>query len=132
MIFDQITEETIIILIDRFYHKVRNDEELGTVFAESIGKTDDEWKPHLKRMYDFWSSVMLASRKYQGNPMKKHKDLPPFKEELFDRWLTLFEQTAREIHSDELVEKYIIVSNRIADSLKLGLYYTPSNNTILT
>ncbi len=126
MTFDLITEETIKILIDRFYHKVRNDAELNPVFTEIIGRTDAEWEPHLKRMYDFWSSVMLTSGKYQGNPMKKHKDLPPFKEELFDRWLELFEQTVREMHSGELVEKYITVSNRIAESLKLGLYFKPT------
>jgi hemoglobin len=90
MKFDQITEETIKILIDTFYHKVRNDQVLGPIFANGIGVTDAEWALHLERMYDFWSSVMLASSKYQGNPMKKHKDLPPFKEELFDRWLTSF------------------------------------------
>lgn len=126
MTFDLITEETIKILIDRFYHKVRNDTELGSVFAEGVGKTDAEWEPHLKRMYDFWSSVMLTSGKYQGNPMKKHKDLPLFKEELFDRWLELFEQTVREVHSGESIEKYITVSNRIAESLKLGLYFKPT------
>ncbi len=130
MTVDQITEETIKILIDRFYHKIRNDAELGPVFAEGVGETDAEWEPHLKRMYDFWSSVMLASGKYQGNPMKKHKDLPPFKEGLFDRWLELFEQTVREVHSGEVVERYITVSNRIAESLKLGLYFRPTTSLI--
>ena len=30
----------------------------------------DDWKPHLARMYAFWSSVMLMTGRYHGQPMQ--------------------------------------------------------------
>tara|TARA_B100001013_G_C24418947_1_gene367024 strand:+ start:94 stop:486 length:393 start_codon:yes stop_codon:yes gene_type:complete len=122
---DAITEESIKALVDRFYLKVRNHEDLGPVFDNAIGDSDDAWKPHLERMYAFWSSIMLTSGRYHGNPMQKHKDLPNFNEGLFDTWLKLFEETAHEVHSPAIAERYIDRSKRIAESLKLGLYYKP-------
>lgn len=122
---DVITELTIETLINRFYQKIRVDAELGPVFTAAIGKEDKQWKPHLERMYAFWSSVMLTSGRYQGNPMQKHKALPSFDENLFERWLALFAETAHEVHTNAIAEKYIDRSQRIAESLKLGLYYKP-------
>lgn len=122
---DVITEESIKELVDRFYAKVRDDAKLGPVFDEAIGENDQDWKPHLERMYAFWSSVMLTSGRYHGNPMQKHKDLPHFDESLFDAWLALFAETAHEIHDAVIAERYIDRSRRIAESLKLSLYYKP-------
>lgn len=122
---DVITEESIKELVDRFYTKVRDNGKLGPVFDGAIGKHDEDWKPHLERMYAFWSSVMLKSGRYHGNPMQKHKDLPHFDESLFDTWLALFAETAREVHGAAIAERYINRSRRIAESLKLGLYYKP-------
>ncbi|HEU5046362.1 MAG TPA: group III truncated hemoglobin [Rickettsiales bacterium] len=120
-----ITEETIKRLVDTFYRKVRADAVLAPVFTAIIGESDEEWKDHLHRMYDFWSSVMLTSGKYHGNPLQKHKDLPAFDMVLFDRWLALFEQTAQELYTPEIAAQYIAKSRRIAESLKLGIYYKP-------
>ncbi len=122
---DVITEESIKELVDRFYTKVRADAELGPVFGGAIGENDQDWEPHLERMYAFWSSVMLTSGRYHGNPMQKHKDLPHFDESLFDTWLALFAETAHEIHDAVIAERYIGRSQSIAESLKLGLYYKP-------
>lgn len=120
-----ITEESIKNLVDRFYAKVRSDTELGPIFKSTIGENDQDWKPHLRRMYAFWSSVMLTSGRYHGNPMQKHKDLPHFDESLFDTWLALFAETAHEVHNTAIAQRYIDRSKRIAESLKLGLYYKP-------
>ncbi|MCP4476055.1 MAG: group III truncated hemoglobin [Gammaproteobacteria bacterium] len=122
MKIDTITEETITQLVYDFYTKVRKDAQLGPFFIEAIGDSDAEWKPHLLRLVNFWSSIMLTSGKYRGNPMKKHKDLPPFDRSLFDRWLELFAETAHELHNQEVAEHYIEKSQRIAESLKCGLY----------
>ncbi len=121
MKFDFLNDETIRILVDTFYGKVKKDENLAPVFTRAIGESDAEWKPHLQHMYDFWSSVMLSSGRYSGNPMQKHRNLPEFPLTLFDRWLELFEHTAQEIHTTEIALRYITTSRRIAESLKLGL-----------
>jgi hemoglobin len=122
---DQITEDTIRQLVDQFYVKVRKDEDLGPVFLQAIGEDLEDWQPHLHKMYDFWSSIMLASGRYHGNPMQKHIALPSFDRALFDRWLELFTETALEIHPEEVAAPYLEKSRRIAESLKLGLYYRP-------
>jgi hemoglobin len=123
-----ITEATIRLQVDRFYGKVRKDTQLAPIFNGAIGTDEAEWQPHLQRMYDFWSSIMLGSRKYRGNPMKKHQDLPAFDAALFDRWLALFEETARELHTPKIAERYIAKSKVIAESLKYGLYFRPADS----
>jgi len=122
-----ISEESIKRLVYGFYEKVRRDPALSPVFTAAIGQSDSEWEPHLQRMVDFWSSLMLTSGRYHGNPLKKHKDLPAFDIRLFDRWLELFAQTAHELHTPDIALIYIAKSQRIAESLKLGLYYTPGD-----
>lgn len=119
-----ITEENIQKLVDNFYAKVRMDEMLGPIFFQAIGEDLDAWKPHLQKMYDFWSTLMLGSRRYTGNPFQKHLALPAFDRVLFDRWLTLFEETARQLYTEESANAYVEKSTRIADNLKFGLYPT--------
>ena len=123
MKIDQVTEESIRLLVDTFYKQVRVHDDLGPVFNNAIGGDDVAWGPHLSKMYHFWSSVMLTSGRYHGTPMQKHQDLPRFDEGLFDQWLVLFEETARSIHSDDIADQYAEKSQRIANSLKLSLYY---------
>lgn len=119
---NHISEESIKKLVDNFYDKVRQSEELAYIFENKIGTTKEEWQHHLQNMYNFWSSLMLASGKYKGNPMKKHKDLPTFPEQKFDKWLELFSQTANEIYEKNIAEKFIEKSQLIARSLRYGLY----------
>src|SRR6185437_7027464 len=49
---------------------------------------------HLQTMCDFWSSVLLMTGRYHGQPMRKHAPLP-IGGVHFDRWLELFEAAAR-------------------------------------
>ncbi len=119
---EKIFEESIKELVDKFYGKVRQDPKLSYLFERKIGKTSEEWQPHLQKMYDFWSSVMTSSGKYKGNPMKKHKDLPVFEEEKFDLWLELFSQTAHEVFCEEIAEEFVEKSRNIAKSLRYGMY----------
>ena len=52
-------------LVRAFYGRVRQDEMLGPIFAAHI----HDWKPHLRQMVDFWSSVALMTGRYHGRPM---------------------------------------------------------------
>jgi hemoglobin len=119
-----ITETSIKQIVDNFYAKVMKDTLLRPIFLEAIGEYPKTWEIHIQRMYDFWSSIMLSTGRYHGNPFQKHKDLPAFDVALFDRWLALFAQTAQEIHTEEIANRYIEKSQRIAESLKMGLYFT--------
>lgn len=81
---------------------------------------------HLAKMYDFWSSVMLTTGPYKGNPMLAHLRLETIEESMFPRWLALFRETAEELFSPEVAGIFRIKSERIAESLKLGLFFRPT------
>ena len=115
------TEDEIGRLVDAFYAKVRADAALGPVFDRAIS----DWGPHLATMRKFWSSVMLTSGRYKGNPVAVHTRVPGIDIALFDRWLALFDETCREIFSDELTAAFNEKAARIAESLKLALFYRP-------
>lgn len=74
-------------------------------------------------MYRFWSSVMLRTGAYKGNPLAVHLNVPGITPELFGRWLELFEETARELCPREIAEAFSAKARSIAESLKLGLFY---------
>lgn len=116
-----LTEASIVRLVDAFYAKVRQDPVLGPVFEGVIG--EEGWPAHLRKMYDFWSSVMLTTGRYKGNPLAVHAAVPAIDEAMFGRWLALFEETAREQFTGALADSFRQKAHRIAESLKLGLFY---------
>lgn len=121
-IIEQIRSETgidepmIARLVDGFYDRVRADGLLGPVFEERIS----DWGPHLEQMRLFWSSVALMSGVYHGRPMPKHLPLPVDGRH-FDRWLELFEATARDLCPPAAADHFIERARRIAESLELGI-----------
>lgn len=99
-----VTEAAIGEIVDTFYSKVRNDDLLGPIFAGAIG---DSWTPHLTKMKAFWSSVLLASCTYKGNPMIAHLELPRLTHHHFERWLQLWDETATALFSEELASIFV-------------------------
>ena len=118
----EITEENIRRLVDAFYARVRADSVLGPIFERAI---PGDWQPHLEKMYAFWSSVMLTSGRYKGNPVVKHFAIPGMTPELFSRWLQLFDAACRELFDDRVRAAFRGKAERIAESLKLALFYRP-------
>ena len=117
-----LTEDGICRLVDAFYAKIRLDPELGPIFARAI---PGDWQPHLNKMYAFWSSVMLTSGRYKGNPVAKHLAVEGITLKLFERWLALFDETCAELFDDRLRAEFSAKAARIAESLKLALFYRP-------
>ena len=111
-----ITEAVIEQLVHGFYAKVRSDPMLAPVFEARI----TDWEPHLRQMCAFWSSVALMTGRYHGTPMVKHMPLP-IDAAHFDRWLALFEVTARELCSPAAAEHLVERARRIAASLEMGV-----------
>ena len=119
---DIVSEDGIRRLVDAFYAKVRIDPELGPVFARAI---PGDWQPHLNKMYAFWSSVMLNSGRYKGNPVAKHLVVEGITMELFERWLALFNETCGELFDGRLRAEFGARAAQITESLKLALFYRP-------
>ena len=118
----RLSENAIRHLVDSFYTKVRADPELGPIFERAIA---GDWGPHLATMNDFWSSVMLTSGRYKGNPVAVHLGVKGIEPRLFDRWLALFDETSREFFDDDVADALRTKAVRIAESLKLALFYRP-------
>ncbi len=111
-----IDEAMIEALVTAFYAQVRQDPLIGPIFEEKVR----DWDLHLQKLCAFWSSVALMSGRYHGQPMQAHVSLPVGKEH-FDRWLELFETTAKAVCPPAAAAHFIERAYRIADSLELGI-----------
>jgi len=111
-----IEEADIERLVRTFYGRAREDEILGPVFAAHV----EDWEAHLRRIRDFWSSVIHRSGRYQGRPVPAHVPLG-IEVAHFDRWLQLFEETARDVCSPEAAEIFMERARLIAGSLELAI-----------
>jgi len=110
-----LNEDVLPALLARFYDKVRRDDALGPLFNDVV----QDWNEHLGRISEFWSSVMLASGRYKGNPvvihlMHAHRITP----EMFDRWLALWEETTSEMLPGPVAAAMQAKARRIAETLK--------------
>ena len=117
-----LSDHAIRYLVDSFYAKVRADSELGPIFKRAL---PGDWGPHLATMHDFWSSIMLTSGRYKGNPVAVHLRVEGMEPQLFGRWLALFAETCRELFDDDVAGVFRAKAERIAESLKLALFYRP-------
>jgi len=111
-----IGEAMIEMVVRAFYGRVREDPLLAPIFESRIS----EWEPHLEAMFAFWSSLTLQTGRYHGQPMAKHMPLAVDARH-FDRWLALFEETARDLCSPAAAERFIERARRVAESLELGV-----------
>jgi hemoglobin len=115
-----VTEAEIAGLVDLFYARVRRDPVLGPLFDQAV----DDWPDHLVKLRAFWSSVMLTTGRYKGSPMAAHlRHAAAIEPAMFDRWLELWRQTAREQLAGRDAEAVIARAERIAESLKLALFF---------
>ena len=60
-----LSEDELAALIKAFYARVRADAELGPIFNDAVA----DWPEHLEKLSAFWSSVMLTSGRYKGQPV---------------------------------------------------------------
>jgi len=111
-----IDEAMVERLVRAFYAKARVDPLLGPVFAARIR----DWEPHLKTICDFWTSIALMSGAYHGQPMSKHLDLE-IDARHFDRWLALWETTARQTCPAPAADRFVALARRVGESLELGI-----------
>ena len=115
-----MTEAQLSVLVDRFYAKVREDAVLGPIFNGAIA----DWPEHLEKLTAFWSSVMLTSGRYKGNPMAAHlKHREAIRPQMFDRWLELWRETAAQTLGEHGAANVTAKAKRIAESLQLGMFF---------
>ena len=113
-----VTEEMIRDVVHVFYATIRTDPALGPIFKRVIG---ENWDPHLAKMCDFWSSVLLMTGRFDGNPMAKHVAVGGIRPTHFARWLHLFRQTAEKLCPPPAAEMFVMRSEMIARALQRGI-----------
>ena len=115
-----INETQLEALIPCFYARVREDALIGPVFDGAIA----DWDDHLEKLIAFWSSVMLTSGRYKGNPVAAHlRHLGTITPPMFDRWLDLWAEVTNELLPPASAAALQGKAARIAESLKLALFF---------
>lgn len=117
-----LTEDLVRDLVHAFYARIREDHGLGPIFDAAIA---DGWDRHLDKMCDFWSSVVLTSGRYKGQPLAAHLRLKDVRPEHFTRWLHLFRETAEAVCPPGVAPVFVERAERIAESFQLGMFYRP-------
>ena len=113
---DPLTQRHIVALVERFYAKVRRDPVLAPVFNPAV----HDWDEHQRTLVSFWSSMVLKTGTYRGNPMAAHRP-HPIRGEHFDHWLALWRETALEVMPPAHAQVFIEHATRIGYSLRYGL-----------
>lgn len=94
------SRDDIVLMVNTFYQRVRQDSFLGPVFEERI---KDNWDHHLSTMHDFWFTLLFGREAYRGNPFAKHIGLPVSGTH-FQHWLLLFNNTLNDLFEGERKE----------------------------
>lgn len=114
---EPITERQISDVLHRFYTRVRADDQLAPVFA-----VVEDWDEHLLRLGEFWSSVMLTSGRYKGNPVSMHAiHAHRIRPEMFTRWLELWHATTDELLLPPVAATMQVKAARIASRLSAAV-----------
>lgn len=101
-----------------FYKRVRKHEELASIFNDIVA----DWDEHLGRLEEFWSSLVLGSGRYKGNPLAIHiMHADRIDRRMFEHWLTLWTQTTQQMLPADLAADMQAKAHRIADRLQRGM-----------
>ena len=115
-----LDDDGLTQLVDAFYARGRADAELGPIFNGAI----HDWPEHLDKLAAFWSSVMLTSGRYKGQPVPAHmKHRDRITPALFDRWLGLWKRTTDDLMSSDAATALQAKAERIAESLQLAMFF---------
>jgi len=112
-----VTEEQIAELVRVFYDRARAHPDLGPLFNASI----DHWEDHLRIIRDFWSQVLLGTKRYRRHAYPAHINLP-IRREHFDQWLELFRASTEETLPPDAAQRAIARAELMTESFRRGLF----------
>lgn len=122
-----VTEPALARLVATFYGRVRQDDLIGPLFNDAV----EDWPEHLSKLADFWSSVMLTTGRYKGNPVIKHvKHVARITPEMFARWLAIWRDTTAELLPPAAAAQLQDKAARIAESLQLAIRFRPGEKPL--
>lgn len=112
-----ITEELIRSVVDEFYRRTREDDELGPIFNHHV----QDWDHHLAKMVDFWSAALLKTGRYFGRPIERHRLIDNLSIDHFQRWIDLFDATTRELCQPAEAQAFLIRAHKMRDAMTKNL-----------
>lgn len=122
----QLTEAALTAVVTSFYRRVRRDPLLAPIFNDAI----EDWPGHLGKLAAFWSSVMLATGRYKGQPMMAHlRHAGAITPAMFTRWLSLWTETTEAMMPPPAAAALQEKAARIAESLQLGIQFHQDRTT---
>ncbi len=101
-----ISDQTdIVLLIDSFYEKVLQHDELSYFFKHAIGN----WTVHKQAFVKYWSKQVLFEDSYEGSPLHAHIAVDQmydksFAEEHFNEWARIWVETVSELFDGQKAE----------------------------
>jgi hemoglobin len=107
MLSDIAIHQDVERLVDKFYIAVMEDQILAPFFSHI------DFTHHKPRMIHFWSFVLLDEPGYTTNIFDKHANMKLSREAL-QRWVELFEHSARQLFQGEKTEQAILRAKTIA------------------
>lgn len=116
-----LNTESITTLVHDFYAAVRADPVIGPIFEQAL---HDQWEPHLQRMVDFWSTIVLGEKRYSGNVFAKHMALQGVSPEHFAAWVRLWGEHTDRLFAPDVAHELQSVAHGIARNLYLGYFGT--------
>ena len=105
-------------MVHSFYDVIWQDPELGPIFRTRLDHRREE---HLAKMCDFWSSILLGSRRFVGDPMGAHQRIPEIRGQHFDRWLVLFRATLDDVYEPAAADNVFLRATHMRHALERGV-----------
>jgi hemoglobin len=108
--------ENLTAFLEEFYSKIREDELLADIFNNKVSN----WDSHLSKVVIFWRHHLTEPGLYKGNLLKVHQRLneeTKLKDELFQRWMQLFEDSAQKYFSDTDLKKITLKARMISGTI---------------
>ena len=122
---DIVTAGDVILLVDRFYEKIKADEMLGPIFNERI---QNRWPGHLEIMYRFWKTVLLGEHSYLGSPFPPHAQLQVGHLH-FLKWMELFVATVDELFTGEKTTEAKWRAAKMAEMFEIKVAHYKNNGS---
>ena len=111
---DAIGEEDVSDFVLRFYQLVLKDALLGPLFRASV----EDLEEHRAAVEDFWSGILLGTRRYHDDVFRHHAHLA-FRKAHFDRWTVALSQAAGEMLPDWAARKVLGRAAAMAERLDI-------------
>jgi hemoglobin len=107
-----VTEADIRRLVVAFYTAACADEMIGPIFERVV----HDWESHYDTLTDFWSAMVLGTRRYSGRPAASHMPLDLTRPH-FNRWAAIWAEVAQRELGDAKAEPFIDLGGKMAMSM---------------